>query len=548
MKHSVRFLPWAVACVATVQAHAIVINVPADFSSIQQAVNAAGFTDTVLVAPGVYFETVKVLGKSLTLASHFLLDGNTSHILNTVIDASQPTHPDTASAVILDHVNSGVLCGFTLTGGTGTRWFDVSDGLFYREGGGVLTEGGAPTIRDNVIIGNRATNKATTTSAGGGGLRSGFGVGGPVNIVHNVFAYNEGLYGGAAVLFHQPASFRNNIVYRNKGGQDFGGAGVWYASTAGTSEFANNTFVGNHSSLDGGGILVWNAAGNLVNNIVHGNTSTGSGPQIRLRAGAGGTTVSYCDVEGGFAGTGNLNTAPLIDWPLPYLQATSPCIDTGDPAPARNDPEDTGNPGMALPPSLGATHSDMGAAGGPDAAPFPDFNSPQAYLVPDTLRFDTLHVDSTRVLQALLGKVQFGMIQVDSVRFTGDATLSAQNIPELVGPLGAGPVDSFAVQWHPVTYGPLSATLLVYHGDPSAPSPLTAAVRGHAPGKTGDTNFDGVITSADIIHLVNYVFKGGLPPRPVPRSGDVNCSENITSADVIGLVNYVFKGGLAPCP
>jgi len=70
---------------------------------------------------------------------------------------------------------------------------------------------------------------------------------------------------------------------------------------------------------------------------------------------------------------------------------------------------------------------------------------------------------------------------------------------------------------------------------------------GVAPGKTGDTNFDGVITSADIIHLVNYVFKGGLPPQPVPRSGDVDCSGAITSADIIGLVNYVFKGGTPPC-
>ena len=27
----------------------------------------------------------------------------------------------------------------------------------------------------------------------------------------------------------------------------------------------------------------------------------------------------------------------------------------------------------------------------------------------------------------------------------------------------------------------------------------------------------------------------------------VNCSGTVTSADVIALVNYVFKGGAAPC-
>jgi hypothetical protein len=64
---------------------------------------------------------------------------------------------------------------------------------------------------------------------------------------------------------------------------------------------------------------------------------------------------------------------------------------------------------------------------------------------------------------------------------------------------------------------------------------------------TGDVNDNGTITSADIIYLVNYVFKGGAAPLPCAASGDVNCSGTITSADIIYLVNYVFKGGTPPC-
>lgn len=64
---------------------------------------------------------------------------------------------------------------------------------------------------------------------------------------------------------------------------------------------------------------------------------------------------------------------------------------------------------------------------------------------------------------------------------------------------------------------------------------------------TGDVNTDGVITSADIIYLVNYVFKGGAPPKPCPAAGDVNCDGVVTSADIIYLVSYVFKGGNPPC-
>jgi hypothetical protein len=65
--------------------------------------------------------------------------------------------------------------------------------------------------------------------------------------------------------------------------------------------------------------------------------------------------------------------------------------------------------------------------------------------------------------------------------------------------------------------------------------------------RTGDVNVSGTITSADIIGLVNYVFKGGAQPLPCVASGDVNCSGAVTSADIISLVNYVFKAGPSPC-
>ncbi len=61
----------------------------------------------------------------------------------------------------------------------------------------------------------------------------------------------------------------------------------------------------------------------------------------------------------------------------------------------------------------------------------------------------------------------------------------------------------------------------------------------------GDTNGDRVITSADVIVLVNHVFKGGPPSTPV-EAGDVDCSGVTTSSDIIVLVNYIFKSGLQP--
>jgi hypothetical protein len=62
----------------------------------------------------------------------------------------------------------------------------------------------------------------------------------------------------------------------------------------------------------------------------------------------------------------------------------------------------------------------------------------------------------------------------------------------------------------------------------------------------GDANGDGVINSADVVYLINYLFKGGPPPEPL-EAGDVNCDGIINSADVVYLINYLFKGGPPPC-
>jgi len=61
----------------------------------------------------------------------------------------------------------------------------------------------------------------------------------------------------------------------------------------------------------------------------------------------------------------------------------------------------------------------------------------------------------------------------------------------------------------------------------------------------GDANGDGVINSADIAYLINYLFKSGPAPDPL-WLGDCNCDGVINSSDVVYLINYLFKGGPAP--
>jgi predicted outer membrane repeat protein len=143
-------------------------HVPADHESIQAGIDAATDGDTVLVAHGTYYENIYFKGKAITLASQYILDGDTSHITNTVIDGSQAADPDRASVVSF---NSGedtlsVLQGFTIQGGLGFATSNTSYASM-RVGGGIMCNNAAPSILNNKIWNNSVTD---SIAAFGGGL------------------------------------------------------------------------------------------------------------------------------------------------------------------------------------------------------------------------------------------------------------------------------------------------------------------------------------------------------------------------------------------
>ncbi|MFH2048657.1 MAG: hypothetical protein ABIJ12_04340 [bacterium] len=62
----------------------------------------------------------------------------------------------------------------------------------------------------------------------------------------------------------------------------------------------------------------------------------------------------------------------------------------------------------------------------------------------------------------------------------------------------------------------------------------------------GDANYDGAGPNvADLVYMVDYLFKGGEPPTII-TSGDVNNDGIILVNDLVYLVNYIFKGGPPP--
>jgi hypothetical protein len=61
----------------------------------------------------------------------------------------------------------------------------------------------------------------------------------------------------------------------------------------------------------------------------------------------------------------------------------------------------------------------------------------------------------------------------------------------------------------------------------------------------GDVTGNQTVDLADVVYLLNYLFKAGSIPNPWER-GDINGDLEITVADAVYLLNYLYKGGSAP--
>ncbi|MBS1801299.1 MAG: Ig-like domain repeat protein [Acidobacteria bacterium] len=109
---------------ATAFARGATIRVPADQPTIQAGINAASNGDTVLVAPGTYYENIVIDTKEITLtseqgASKTILDGGTNDTVLTIRNT-----PSIATTIN----------GFTVQGGKNTNQF-IAGGIHILRGG-----------------------------------------------------------------------------------------------------------------------------------------------------------------------------------------------------------------------------------------------------------------------------------------------------------------------------------------------------------------------------------------------------------------------------
>lgn len=347
------------------------LTVPAQHPSIQAAIAVAATGDTVLVSPGRYEERIDFLGKDILVMS---TDGPAV----TTIDS-----PGSGTAVVFVNGEGpgAVLAGFHVTHGDagsgdggGVRcvdttptlrdcWFRFNQAgqggaIHLRRGGAVIDDclfednaasgtGGAIRAIDAAVTLRRCAFRDNVASADGGGvaLRRGTVAADDCAFVQNT-AGDEGgavqLDGTGGELFG--AHLRHNVATRGAGVSIKGGAtaaltgcvigdntasgragGVDIVDAAPT--LTSCTVADNTAGAAAAGIGGSDASPRVTNTIVWGNR-----PGAIAFSGASAPVVTYSDVEGGFAGTGNLNANPrFASGPGGNyrLIASSPCVDAG---------------------------------------------------------------------------------------------------------------------------------------------------------------------------------------------------------------------------
>ncbi len=352
--------------------------VPQDYSTIQSAIDAAQNSDTIIVSEGTYYENINYKGKGLVVTSRFFVTHDWQTVRNTIINGSNCANKDIASTVqfLGGEDSTAVLNGFTITGGSGTKY---SLGSIWQEGAGIIMSYSSATVCNNLICYNTTVPQGTTTNGGGGGIASMFG---NPKIYNNIIFSNTAGYAGGIVFNWSNGTIKNNIIYHNSSVTTWGTGGIMlWKCPAGKTIIENNTVIGNTSAADAGGINVNPADAStipiVVNNIVWGNRQM-TGGQV-----ANPQYSSYNDIEDYSAGT-NISVYPEFQEGTFLLTPASPCKDAGDPA-SNNDLEDPANQGQALLPSIGTLRNDIGAYGGSYAKILPAIDIRDLHLSKDTL-------------------------------------------------------------------------------------------------------------------------------------------------------------------
>jgi len=261
-----------------------VLNVPGTYSTIQAAIDASANGDTVMVAPGTYFENIDFKGKLITVQSAqgptvTTIDG--SNLAPVVNFSTNETSAAVIQGFTLQHGNATAAFGYegagvhingaspTVAGNVITANTSCADGV------GISVEFASPTIRDNTITGNSKQSGCSGQNGGGIYVRGAASA----QIIHNSITNNTTDFGGGISLFAAgtPTLFNNTISNNNAG---YYGGGIYIVNQS-DAAIVQNVIAGNSSASTGGGVYLLTPSGTrgplFVNNTVSGNSGAESG-------------------------------------------------------------------------------------------------------------------------------------------------------------------------------------------------------------------------------------------------------------------------------
>jgi len=208
-----------------------------------------------------------------------------------------------------------------------------------------LTTGNIAYIDSTIIDGGRAGRSAAVFTDGENedAILTGF------TFQNCQTGFGGGVYCNDANPTLKHLIIKDNVATRN-------GGGIYCTRTANPT-ISKVTLIGNRAIDQGGSIYCFNenSSATVINSIMWNNQ-----PAVLPQW----LTITYCDVEGGYAGEGNIDVDPLFcepdsgDFHLSWAdfpddnESKSPCIDTGDPN-SCNDSDSTRA-------DMGAYHFDQG--------------------------------------------------------------------------------------------------------------------------------------------------------------------------------------------
>ncbi len=218
------------------------------YVSIQAALDFAGMGDTILVAPGTYIENVELENQSHVIASYYLLDGDSSHIENTVIDGG----------------GQGQVISMNLAGpNTKLIGFTITNGYTTTGGAGLYCVNSFPTISNCIFKENNAG--ISNPSINGGSISANYS---EITMEH-VFLYTNYAAGqGGGVYAEQSRIDASNVLVINNFVYAKGGAFAFYEST-GTLDHI--TIANNYAEIEGGALFLQESEVTITNSIIWGN-------------------------------------------------------------------------------------------------------------------------------------------------------------------------------------------------------------------------------------------------------------------------------------